>query len=174
MSESYGVRVSKDFLVFTAAHFITFGESRGRAGTCERLHGHNYRVSAEIRGALDENHYVIDFVLLRDTLKQIVDELDQHMLLPTQHPQIRVAAGAASVEVAFQDRRWEFPRGDCILLPVPNTTTEMLAHHIGRILLDRLSDKVGSRPQWLRIEVDECEGQSAFCEFENQGADSHE
>ncbi|MEZ5948126.1 MAG: 6-carboxytetrahydropterin synthase [Planctomycetaceae bacterium] len=35
---SYRVRVTKDHLVFSAAHFITFN------GTiCERLHGHNWR-----------------------------------------------------------------------------------------------------------------------------------
>ena len=50
---------------------------------CERLHGHNYRVWAEVEGPLDENQYVIDFIALRDALKTITDELDHHMLLPT-------------------------------------------------------------------------------------------
>src|SRR5207244_78131 len=111
MSEQYHVRLAKDFLVFSAAHFITFN-----GDVCERLHGHNYRVAAEVHGPLDENQYVVDFIFLRDTLKSLVDELDHHMLLPTGHPLIRVEPQGESVEVTFRDRRWVFPRGDCILL----------------------------------------------------------
>jgi 6-pyruvoyltetrahydropterin/6-carboxytetrahydropterin synthase len=163
MSESYHVRVEKDYLVFSAAHFITFD-----GNTCERLHGHNYRVAAEVEGPLDENQYVIDFLALRDALRSIVVELDHCMLLPTGHPTIEVQANDWRVEVTFQDRRWEFPRGDCKLLPVENTTTELLARYIGRRLLDDLSARRGVRPEVLRIELDECYGQSAMCELRGE------
>lgn len=163
MSEHYFVRISKDYLVFSAGHFITYD-----GDTCERLHGHNYRVSAEVHGPLDENHYVIDFIALRDTLKAIVDELDHHMLLPTEHEQIRVQSNDDEVEVTFEDRRWVFPRCDCILLPMPNTTTELLGRYIGRRLLDDLEARTGSRPNLLRIEVDECNGQLAQCELRDE------
>ncbi|MBA3521290.1 MAG: 6-carboxytetrahydropterin synthase, partial [Gemmatimonadales bacterium] len=39
MQSSFRVQVSKDYLVFASAHFITF-----RGHQCESLHGHNYRV----------------------------------------------------------------------------------------------------------------------------------
>lgn len=160
MPSSFHVRISKDYLVFSAGHFITYN-----GNVCERLHGHNYRVAAEVYGPLDENHYVVDFIALRDALKAIVDELDHHMLLPTTHPQIKVAADEKRVEVTFEDRQWVFPRCDCILLPVPNTTTELLAQYIGRKLLDALQACSGFRPQRLRVEVDECEGQVGVCEL---------
>lgn len=163
MSESYWVRIEKDYLVFSAGHFITYN-----GNACERLHGHNYRVAAEVFGPLDENQYVVDFIALRDTLREIVAELDHHMLLPTTHPLIRVEPGDTSVEVTFEDRRWVFPRSDCILLPVPNTTTELLARYIGRLLLDGLQARCGMRPRRLRVEVDECEGQAAVCELEHE------
>ena len=131
MAERYHVRMSKDYLVFSAGHFITYNRD-----VCERLHGHNYRVTAEVHGPLDENYYVVDFIALREVLRAIVDELDHHMLLPTRHPQIRVAASDREVEVRFEDRRWVFPRGDCVLLDVPNTTSEMLARHIAARLAD--------------------------------------
>jgi len=153
----------KDYLVFSAAHFITFN-----GDICERLHGHNYKVAAEVFGPLDENQYVVDFIALRDTLKTIVDELDHHMLLPTQHPTIRVVADDTSVEVTHDTRRWVFPRGDCILLPISNTTAELMARHIGRRLLDDLQKKTGQRPTVVRIEVDECEGQAAVCELRDE------
>ncbi len=163
MSETYHVRVEKDYLVFSAAHFITFD-----GNVCERLHGHNYRVAAEVEGPLDENHYVLDFLALRDAMRSIVVELDHYMLLPTGHPTIRVEAGDKSVEVTFQERRWVFPRGDCKLLPVPNTTTELLARYIGHRLLDDLTARTGTRPAVVRIELDECFGQSATCELRGE------
>lgn len=159
MTEQFHVRITKDDLVFSAGHFITYN-----GDTCERLHGHNYRVAAEVHGPLDGNHYVVDFTALRNTLKAIVDELDHHMLLPTQHPQIRVAAGDREVEVTFEDRRWVFPRCDCVLLPVANTTSELLARYIALRLRDDLQTRTGVRHVRLRVEVDECFGNMAACE----------
>ncbi len=163
MSEQYHVRLSKDFLVFSAAHFITFG-----GNICERLHGHNYRVAAEVSGPLDENHYVLDFIALRDTLRDLVLELDHHMLLPDRHPTIRVTPDDDSVEVAFEDRRWVFPRGDCVILALENTTAELLARYLGHRLLEALDARLGIRPQRVRMEVDECEGQVGVCEIVNE------
>ncbi|MEE3219211.1 MAG: 6-carboxytetrahydropterin synthase, partial [Planctomycetota bacterium] len=99
------------------------------------------------------------FIALRDTLKAIVDELDHHMLLPTEHPLIQIAADDQSVEVTFRDRRWVFPRGDCVLLPVANTTTELLARYIGLRLLDDLKERTGQVPDHVKIAVDENFGQ---------------
>ncbi len=163
MPSSFHVRVTKDYLVFSAAHFITFA-----GNVCERLHGHNYRVAAEVAGPLDENHYVIDFIALRDTLRDIVATLDHFMLLPTEHSTIHVDAGEREVEVTFQDRRWIFPRGDCVLLPIANTTAEKLAEYIGRRLLEELAARYQLRPPTVHIEVDECEGQWGVCELTNE------
>jgi 6-pyruvoyltetrahydropterin/6-carboxytetrahydropterin synthase len=159
VSETYRVRVAKDYLVFSAAHFITFN-----GNVCERLHGHNYKVQAEIAGPLDENHYVIDFIALRDRLKQIVDRLDHHVLLPLTHPLIRVVQEDSEVVATFEQRRWVFPRDDCVLLPIANTTAELLAKHIGELLL--ASENLSlSGASWIRIGVDENEGQWAFWEM---------
>lgn len=156
--EQYHVRITKDHLVFSAGHFITFA-----GDICERLHGHNYRVAAEVAGPLDQNQYVVDFVALRQHLQQIVDELDHHMLLPTQHPLIRVTADEREVEARFQDRRWVFPRCDCVLLPVPNTTSELLARYIAERLIEVLPQIGGQHVSQVRVEVDECFGQMAAC-----------
>jgi 6-pyruvoyltetrahydropterin/6-carboxytetrahydropterin synthase len=161
MPPSYHVRIDKEYLVFSAAHFITFN-----ADVCERLHGHNYRVAAEWHGSLDENHYVVDFIALRDALRAILDELDHYVLLPTAHPKIRVQADEKSVEATFADRRWLFPRGDCKLLPVANTTAELLAQYIGQRLIADMQAAKGIRPARLVVEVDECFGQVGVCELQ--------
>ena len=144
-------------------HFITF-----EGNICERLHGHNFRVRAEVHGELDENQYVVDFIMLRDELKAIVDTLDHHMLLPTEHPTIHVEVNVKEVEVRFEDRRWVFPRNDCVLLPIENTTAELLARYIGRHLISALENRTGVRPALLSVEVDECEGQSAVCVLKDE------
>ena len=160
MPERYRVRLDKEHHVFSAAHFITFD-----GDVCERLHGHNYRVAVEVDGPLDENCYVVDFIALRDALKAIADELDHHMLLPLEHRAIDVQADEREVVVSFEDRRWTFPRGDCVLLPMANTTAELLARYIGRRLLDDLQQRTGSRPQRLQVAVDENNGQWGVCEL---------
>lgn len=152
MNESYHVRIAKAEHVFSAGHFITFG------GVCERLHGHNYRVAAEVTGPLDANHLVIDFLLVRAKLLEITTWLDHYMLLPTQHPHIRVTDDGREVTATFEDRRWVFPSGDCRLLPVPNTTSELLAAYIGGRLLESLGPATTGITH-IRVELDECDGQ---------------
>jgi 6-pyruvoyltetrahydropterin/6-carboxytetrahydropterin synthase len=153
--ESYCVRVAKAKHVFCAAHFITYGSQ------CERLHGHNYHVSAEVQGPLDANQLVVDFRAVENALSEIVDEFDHYVLLPTEHPQLRLAEEGGEVVATLADRRWVFPRGDCRLLPVANTTAELLASYIGGQLLEALEKRAGVHPERLRVEVDECDGQVA-------------
>ena len=152
----YRVRLEKEQHVFSAAHFITFN-----GDVCERLHGHNYRVAVEVEGPLDENQYVIDFIALRDELKALTDELDHHVLLPTSHPLIRVEAREQEVEAVFtpDGRRWLFPRGDCVLLPVSNTTAELLAQYLGQRLLAAIEKRTGTKPARIELAVDENHGQ---------------
>ncbi len=156
----FHVSVTKDHLVFSAAHFITFN-----GNICERLHGHNWRTAVEVSGPLDENEYVFDFIALRDALQKIVLELDHHMLLPTLHPRIRVTAGEREVEVHFEDRRWIFPREDCVLLPVANTTAERIAEWIGHRLRDAIKPVNPHPLTALRVEVEENFGQWAIVDL---------
>ena len=58
---------------------------------------------------------------------------------------IQVEAGPASVHVRYRDREWLFPRGDCVLLPIENTTAELLARYIGQRLLEDLQRQHGAR-----------------------------
>ncbi len=160
MAERFKVRVTKDHLVFCSGHFISYEGDR-----CERLHGHNYRTAVEVEGDLDENHYVFDFIALKNCTKAIVDELDHRMMLPTGNRFIKVEVGPASVHVRYRDREWLFPRGDCVLLPIENTTAELLARWIGQRLLDDLQRQHNYRPQVLRVEVEENIGQSATYEW---------
>jgi 6-pyruvoyltetrahydropterin/6-carboxytetrahydropterin synthase len=161
--KAFHVRVSGNDLVFSAAHFITAAPEH-----CERLHGHNYRVAAEVQGPLDEQQCVVDFIALRETLRAILAELDHRVLLPTGHPAICVADAGKEIEVRFAERRWVFPRGDCAMLPIANTTAELLAEYVAERLRKALTTRLGMRPKRLRIEVEECFGLSAACEIKGR------
>lgn len=152
----FTVRLEKAQHVFSAAHFITYDRD-----VCERLHGHNYRVAVEVEGPLDENQYVIDFIALRDEVQQLIGEWDHRMLLPTSHPLIRVDAGPREVEAVFtpDGRRWVFPREDCVLLPVSNTTAERLAELLALRLREAIVRRTGRAPARLRVAIDENQGQ---------------
>jgi 6-pyruvoyltetrahydropterin/6-carboxytetrahydropterin synthase len=157
--ERFKVRVTKDYLVFCAGHFISYD-----GDNCERLHGHNYRAAVEIEGPLDANHYVFDFIALKNRTKAITDQLDHHMLLPLRNPHIRVEAGAETVHVRYRERQWSFPKVDCVLLPIENTTAELLARYIATRLLEDLRQQHRYEPEVLRVEVEESFGQSATYE----------
>jgi len=155
---SFAVDVTKDHLVFSAGHFITIGQD-----LCERLHGHNYRVAAHVEGPLDANGFVVDFIALRDALQDIVNGLDHRMLLPSRHPRITFAVDEREVEVRFECRRWVFPREECVLLPVEQTTAELLGQWIGEQLFSRLPTAGLTA---LTIRVEENFGQWAICRFD--------
>jgi 6-pyruvoyltetrahydropterin/6-carboxytetrahydropterin synthase len=156
----FQVRVTKDTLVFSAGHFITYNGDH-----CERIHGHNYRVAVEVEDALDENHYVFDFIALRDLTQAIVAELDHRMLLPTESARIRLEDDGANVRARYKERSWSFPREECVLLPIANTTAELLADYIAGRLSEAFSSRGLKSPQILRVEVEECFGQSAQVEW---------
>ncbi len=160
MAEQFKIRVTKDHLVFCSGHFISYEGNK-----CERLHGHNYRTAVEVEGDLDENHYVFDFIALKHRTKAITDELDHRMLLPTGNSLIVVEEGPKSIRVRYQDRQWSFPRDDCVLLPIENTTAELLARYIGGRLLEDLRRQHRFEPRVLRVEVEENIGQSATYEW---------
>src|SRR5262245_24657931 len=160
MTERFKVRVTKDHLVFCSGHFISYEGDK-----CERLHGHNYRATVEAEGDLDENHYVFDVIALKNRTKSLPDELDHRMLLPTRNPYITVETGPRSVHVRYRDREWLFPREDCVLLPIENTTAELLARYLAHRLIEDLRRHHHYQPQVLRVEVEENTGQSAIYEW---------
>ena len=96
-------------------------------------------------------------------MQAIVSRLDHRMLLPTRHPRIKVQAGDDDVEVRYDERRWMFPAEDCILLPIEQTTAELLAKWVGLELLDALGEDARRLTQ-LRVEVEENFGQWALWE----------
>jgi 6-pyruvoyltetrahydropterin/6-carboxytetrahydropterin synthase len=86
------------------------------------------------------------------------------MMLPRHNPHIRVTELGGQVEVTYGPRRWSFPAGDCVLLPIANTTAELLARYLAGRLRAALADRFHFHPTLLRVEVEESPGQAAAYE----------
>jgi 6-pyruvoyltetrahydropterin/6-carboxytetrahydropterin synthase len=156
MGERFQVRVTKDYLVFCSGHFISY-----EGDQCERLHGHNYRVAVEVEGPLDPNHYVFDFIALKNRTRELVDELDHRMLIALKGTVIRAEVEDRRVRLTYGDREWIFPREDCMLLPIENTTAELLAKYLAGRLREVLAQRHQYHPEIIRVEVEEAFGQWA-------------
>ena len=154
----YRVSVTKDYLVFASAHFITFAGHR-----CEGLHGHNYRVRVTIEGALNqEAWFVFDFVELKRIMKRLCDDIDHLVLLPLESDRIKVVEDGEIVRVDVDAKpRYVFPRRDCALLPIPNTTVEMLAKLLTTRLRRELDAGGATGLTAIEMEVEENFGQTA-------------
>lgn len=157
----FKVTVTKEDLVFASAHFITFAGHR-----CETLHGHNYRAGAVVEGGLEpQSWFVLDFAALKRLMKRLTDELDHRVLLPRDNPKLTIATDPETVRVSFDGRpRYVFPARDCVILPIPNTTVEMLAQYLaGRVRTELAAAGGGNAVSLtaIEIEVEENFGQSA-------------
>ena len=73
MSARYTLKVVSDF---ASAHTL-----RDYPGACARMHGHNWKVEAEIEaGRLNEAGMAVDFKVIRKAVKKLTDRLDHHYL----------------------------------------------------------------------------------------------
>ena len=154
----FHVSVTKDYLVFASAHFITFAGHR-----CEGLHGHNYRARVTVEGELDEESwFVFDFVVIKRIMRGLCDEIDHKVLLPLQNPKLQIGEEGESVTVAYEGTpRYVFPKKDCALLPITNTTVEMLAEMLAGRFRAEL-EAMGARGLTaIEMEIEENFGQTA-------------
>jgi 6-pyruvoyltetrahydropterin/6-carboxytetrahydropterin synthase len=97
-------------------------------------------------------------------MKRVTDELDHRVLLPLEHPSLQVREEGGSVTVAYDGQaRYVFPTGDCALLPIPNTTVEMLAQYLAGRARAELHRAAGGAAalRTIEVEIEENFGQSA-------------
>jgi len=61
---------------FSSAHYL-----RNYKGSCENLHGHNWKVELLVEGSqLNNSDILIDFKILKSILKETLNELDHKLL----------------------------------------------------------------------------------------------
>jgi 6-pyruvoyltetrahydropterin/6-carboxytetrahydropterin synthase len=140
--ESWSIAIEKDYLKFSAAHFLIFPD-----GSAERLHGHNYKVYVDLHTDLDAHGLVVNFKEIKPLVRAICDQLDEHLLIPGGHPVLTAERRDDSMEIRYRERRYVIPANEVIVLPIGNTSAENLASWFGRTLRERM------RATWPRLRV---------------------
>ena len=163
--ERWSIDIQKEYFKFSAAHFLIFPD-----GTAERLHGHNYRVFVELEASLSRFGLVLDFKRVKPVIRELVDELDEHWLLPGENPLLAVMTrGDGVTEVRFAERYYAAPAADVMVLPINNVSAENLAGFLGRELKRRLAQRFRDvEVARLRCAVEETSGQRGVYHFERE------
>jgi 6-pyruvoyltetrahydropterin/6-carboxytetrahydropterin synthase len=164
--ERLSIDLYKENFKFSAAHFLIFPD-----GSCERLHGHNYRVFVEIEARLSSHGLVLDFKQVKPVVRELVDELDEHWIVPGQHPVLTWTPRSDDVvEVRYQGRYYAAPREDVIVLPINNSSSENLAGWLAGELRSRLASRFTDvEVRRLRVGVEETSGQCGVFTYEDDG-----
>lgn len=146
------MRIELKGIRFSAAHFV-IGHKK-----CERLHGHNWMVGVVVEGGPDKRGLVVDFMELKKILEKACKRYDHRLLLPSKNPALKREAGK-NLQISVHGRKFEFPRGEAVWIPVVNTTVEELA----RIIADRTERELRRYPNVGKVivTVEESEGESA-------------
>ena len=153
----FRIVLAKEDFKFSAAHFTLFPDHR-----TELLHGHNYRVRVEVTGGeLDAGGLLVDIDSLKRAIRAICAALDSRTLIPGESDRLLWQAGEEGVEVRFEERIYRFPSRDVLVLPLANTTMELLARKIWEDLAPPL---VGSGLDSLAVAVEESSGQLCWYE----------
>jgi 6-pyruvoyltetrahydropterin/6-carboxytetrahydropterin synthase len=109
-----------------------------------------------------ETLFVLDFSVLKQITRHLVDQIDHKVLLPTLNPKLSFREDGDRVSVDyFGTPTYVFPKRDCALLAIPNTTAEMLAQYLGVQVREELAAGGYTHLTSLEVEVEENYGQAA-------------
>jgi 6-pyruvoyltetrahydropterin/6-carboxytetrahydropterin synthase len=153
----FRVSVAKDYLNFSAAHFLTIPGHK-----CEALHGHNYAVSVSVDGSVDPaTGFVVDFAVLKRILRPVVDAMDHRVLVAGNNPKLllREEDGRTAIEYGG-GTRFVLPADNVAVVPVTDTTAELLAEYLTREVTRRLAEAGIGGIRAVAVDVEESPGQS--------------
>ena len=132
MTQLTTLYIDKESHKFSAAHFTIFSATER-----ERLHGHNYSVSAKIVAPMGDNGFSADYNVYKNRLKALCDELDEYMLLAGNSPYQTIETLDDRYRVIFAGEVMEFLRCDTQVLPIRNATVEEFSHYLLQKLVQR-------------------------------------
>lgn len=129
MSRLTTIELAKEYLKFSVAHFTIFNASER-----ERLHGHNFTVSAKITAPVDDNGLCFPYNIFKKYLKSLCKQLDEYTIIAKDSPHLSITEQGDYYHVAFNNDQLILLKTDTLLLPVRNTTVEELAHYLVQIM----------------------------------------
>jgi 6-pyruvoyltetrahydropterin/6-carboxytetrahydropterin synthase len=122
--------IDKERHKFSAAHYTIFSATER-----ERLHGHNYSVSARIVAPMGNNGFAADYKVYKRRLGTLCEALDEYMLLAGESPYQQIEEAGDYYRVSFAGEQMQFLRSDTLVLPIRNATVEEFSRHLLQGLL---------------------------------------
>jgi 6-pyruvoyltetrahydropterin/6-carboxytetrahydropterin synthase len=134
MNEMTTIELTKEDLEFAAGHFTIFSPTRR-----ERLHGHNFRVTAKIDAKIvPDRGMAFDYGVYKQILREICQELDSYFLLPTKSPYLKIEEAGDYYYAYFHEDKIPFLKKDVLFLPLRNISVEELARwFVNRLASDK-------------------------------------
>ena len=148
------MEIARHGLNFSIAHFTIFS-----AVNRENLHGHTFQVQCELVAPVLDNGLTFDYGIIKKTVREICDSLDEKTVLPDLSPYLRVERDNEYITALFNKEKLFFLPRDVLILPVRNTTVEELSNYILERLLDAESFK-GKGIVEITIKVSSSPGQT--------------
>lgn len=128
--------IDKESHKFSAAHYTIFS-----ATDRERLHGHNYSVSARIVAPMGDNGFSADYNVYKSRLAALCESLDEYMLLAGESPYQQIEEAGACYRVSYAEQEMLFLQSDTRVLPIRNATVEEFSYYLlQRLLRDSAGD----------------------------------
>jgi 6-pyruvoyltetrahydropterin/6-carboxytetrahydropterin synthase len=124
------IHIDKEAHKFSAAHFTIFSATER-----ERLHGHNFSVSARILAPVDDNGLTGDYAVYKNEIRKLCDALDEYTLIPSRSPFLKLEEEGAYHRVEHNGDVMLLLKADTLLIPVRNTTVEDLSFYLLQTLL---------------------------------------
>jgi 6-pyruvoyltetrahydropterin/6-carboxytetrahydropterin synthase len=108
----------------------------------------------------EEDGMIMDFVILKKMLKQMMNEMDHMVLLPTKSDIVHLEEKDGLIHVECNGKRYMFPRMDVVLLDVPTTTAEEMT----KMMTERMVREVDfpKNVKSVSVGLDEERGQTAW------------
>ena len=157
--ESREIIIQGEDMKFCCAHFVAY------RGFRERLHGHNYTVKLKLSGDLGPDGYIIDFGIVKRSLRGCCKQLNEYLIVPMKSDVLEVTIKNEQVEIVAKETNsfFSLPKKDCVLLPIVHSTAEEIAEYLWYQVKADLSDELLEvrGVVWMEVQVFERPTQGA-------------
>src|SRR5579871_2032063 len=131
-------------LSFSAGHFTIFSPA-----VRERLHGHNYHISASVKAEVQAFGISFNYEIYKEKIVALCQEINIYFLLPGKSQLLTIEEEDQYYYVHFNGEKIPFLKTDVVILPVTNISLEELA----RWFLERLVEDQKSLKDCLIHEI---------------------
>jgi 6-pyruvoyltetrahydropterin/6-carboxytetrahydropterin synthase len=117
-------------------------------------------VAVALEGELDRAGVVLDFIAFKPLVKSVCDDLDHRTMIQSQCPELKVRKKDDAIEIYYRKQKILLPKRDVILLPLANTSTELLAEYIAKQIQRRVRRQFPATSiRYMEVAVEEARGQ---------------